>query len=80
MNVPALVTVKAPLENDQLWAVEPFKMSMLAVPEPNVTLDTVMSPLAVKSVVAAKASAGTAKLRKIVKKNLDIMQHYLPVN
>lgn len=58
LNVPGLATVNAPLENVQLSAVEPFKMSMFAVVKSNVTDETVMLPSAVKSVVAASASAG----------------------
>ena len=64
LNVPGLVTVNAPLENSQLSAVELFKMSMLVVPAPNVTEETVMSPFAVKSVVAVNASTGTNSATK----------------
>ena len=53
-----MVTVKAPLENVQLSAVEPFRMSILAVLESKVTDETVISPFAVKSVVAASANTG----------------------
>lgn len=66
LNVPAFVTVNVPLENVQLCAVEPLRIIMLAVPEPNVTDGTVMLPFAVKSVVAAKATAGASK-NKIVR-------------
>ena len=72
MNVPGLVTVNVPLENDQLWAVEPFRINIFAVPEPNVTLDTVIFPFAVKLVVAASARPGTLKLRHSARKNLNI--------
>lgn len=71
LNVPAFVTVKVPLENVQLCAVEPLRIIMLAVPEPNVTDGTVMLLFAVKSVVAAKATTGTSN-NKIVRSFFSI--------
>jgi hypothetical protein len=56
-----LVTVKVPLENIQLSAVDPLKMSISAVPMPNVTAETVTLPFAVKSFVAASANTGTSR-------------------
>ena len=60
LNVPAFVTVKVPLENNQLSDSEPLRMSMSAVPAPNVTPATVMLPLATKSFVAAKTITGAS--------------------
>jgi hypothetical protein len=63
--------VNVPLENAQLDAVEPFRMSMFAVPEPNVTDETVMLLFATKSVVAAKATTGESN-SKIVRNFFSI--------
>lgn len=63
--------MNVPLENAQLDAVEPFSMSMFAVPEPNVTDETVMLLFATKSVVAAKATAGVSN-SKIVRNFFSI--------
>ncbi len=73
LNVPGLVTVNVPLENNQLCAVEPFSMSMSAVPEPKVTPVTVMFPFAVKSVVAATAITGRNNANEIISKIFFIM-------
>ena len=57
------MTVNVPLENAQLAAVEPLKMSMSAVPEPNVTDETVILPFATKLFVAAKTTTGASNNR-----------------
>lgn len=63
-----LVTVKVPLLNVQLSAVEPVIISMFAVLSPKVTALTVILPSATKSVVAARPITGTSnKDREIVK-------------
>jgi len=55
--------VNVPLENIQLAAVEPFRISISAVPEPNVTDETVMLLFATKSFVAAKTITGASNNR-----------------
>lgn len=60
---PGFVTVKAPLENTQLSAVEASRIIISAVPAPNVTAATVILPFATKSLVAAKATIGTNSAR-----------------
>jgi hypothetical protein len=67
LKVPGLVTVKAPLLNVQLSAVDPFMISMSAVVAPKVTALTVILPSAVKSVVAARTGTANrnAKQEKI---------------
>ncbi len=65
---PGLVTVKAPLLNVQLSAVEPLKIIISAVLPPKVTALTVIFPSATKSVVAAKPIKGMSnKDSKIVR-------------
>jgi hypothetical protein len=59
--------VKAPLLNNQLSAVEPLIIIILAVPEPKVTDETVMLLFAVKSVTAAKTNTGRSRDRTIAK-------------
>lgn len=72
LKVPGLVTVKAPLEEVQLSALEPFNINISAVTVPPLTEETVILPLAVKSLVAAITGTTNNKANTVVTKNFFI--------